>query len=48
MDNTIISDNKAIGWALREYSKTNRAWVQNFINTNHLHPLNVREGSKYL
>ncbi len=40
--------NKAIGWALREYSKTNRAWVQDFINNNHLHPLSVREGSKYL
>ena len=24
--------NKAIGWALRDYSKTNPKWVENFIN----------------
>ena len=24
--------NKAIGWALRDYSKTNPAWVKKFIN----------------
>lgn len=40
--------NKAIGWALREYSKTNKVWVKNFINQNPLQPLSVREGSKYL
>ncbi|GFN34444.1 DNA alkylation repair protein [Tepidimicrobium xylanilyticum] len=40
--------NKAIGWALREYSKTNKEWVKNFIDKNALHPLSVREGSKYL
>ncbi|WP_025642087.1 DNA alkylation repair protein [Schnuerera ultunensis] len=40
--------NKAIGWALREYSKTNKEWVKNFIHKNTLHPLSVREGSKYL
>ncbi|WP_207650065.1 DNA alkylation repair protein [Desulforamulus ferrireducens] len=40
--------NKAIGWALREYSKTNQEWVRNFIDHNTLHPLSVREGSKYL
>jgi len=26
--------NKAIGWVLREYSKTNPTWVFNFVNTN--------------
>lgn len=40
--------NKAIGWALREYSKTNREWVREFIDTHTLAPLSVREASKYL
>jgi 3-methyladenine DNA glycosylase AlkD len=39
---------KAIGWALREYSKTNRESVKRFIEGNQLAPLSVREGSKYL
>lgn len=40
--------NKAIGWALREYSKTNREWVKDFIETNELSKLSIREGSKYI
>jgi 3-methyladenine DNA glycosylase AlkD len=40
--------NKAIGWALREYSKTNAEWVRKFIKTHPLQPLSIREGSKYL
>jgi 3-methyladenine DNA glycosylase AlkD len=39
---------KAIGWALREYSKTNPTSVQAFIEGQALAPLSVREGSKYL
>jgi 3-methyladenine DNA glycosylase AlkD len=39
---------KAIGWALREYSKTNPVSVKAFIEGNELAPLSVREGSKYL
>ncbi|GAA0342415.1 DNA alkylation repair protein [Bacillus carboniphilus] len=39
---------KAIGWALREYSKTNAASVSKFIEENSLPNLSVREGSKYL
>jgi 3-methyladenine DNA glycosylase AlkD len=39
---------KAIGWALREYSKTNPASVKKFIEGTKLAPLSVREGSKYL
>lgn len=39
---------KAIGWILREYSKTNAAWVRRFIKENKLAGLSVREGSKYL
>ncbi|MHA2788525.1 DNA alkylation repair protein [Corynebacterium sp. S7] len=40
--------NKAIGWALRDFSKTDQRWVANFIATHDLAPLSVREGSKYL
>lgn len=39
---------KAIGWALREYSKTDPDWVRSFIGQHHLSPLSVREGSKYI
>lgn len=39
---------KAIGWALRQYSKTNAPWVAGFIAAHSLSPLAVREGSKYL
>ncbi len=39
---------KAIGWALREYSKNNPASVKMFIERTQLAPLSVREGSKYL
>lgn len=42
--------NKAIGWALRDYSKTNPSWVKQFISTHQdkLAPLSIREASKYL
>lgn len=40
--------NKAIGWAPREYSKTDKNWVKDFINHNELPKLSVKEGSKYL
>ena len=42
--------NKAIGWSLRQYSKYNKTWVQNFVDDHRavLHPLSVREASKYL
>ncbi|MGL4521710.1 MAG: DNA alkylation repair protein [Bacilli bacterium] len=39
---------KAIGWMLREASKTNRSWVQSFIEKQSLSTLSVREASKYL
>lgn len=39
---------KAIGWALREYSKTSPDWVRTFLECNKLQPLSVREASKYL
>jgi 3-methyladenine DNA glycosylase AlkD len=39
---------KAIGWALREYSKTNPKSVKKFLAENKLAKLSVREASKYL
>jgi 3-methyladenine DNA glycosylase AlkD len=39
---------KAIGWALREYSKTNANAVVDFIATTPLAPLSGREGLKWL
>lgn len=40
---------KAIGWALREYSKVNKAWVEEFLSNNkELSTLSIREASKYL
>ena len=42
--------NKAIGWALRDYSKTNADWVRDFIERHQaeMAALSIREGSKYL
>jgi 3-methyladenine DNA glycosylase AlkD len=39
---------KGIGWALREYSKTNPESVRDFISSHQLVPLSVREGSRHL
>ena len=42
--------NKAIGWALRDYSKSNPDWVREFIEKykDRLSKLSIKEGSKYL
>ena len=42
--------NKAIGWALRDYSKTNPIWVAGFIEKNkeRMADLSIKEASKYL
>ena len=42
--------NKAIGWALRDYSKTNPDWVKDFIERHQaeMAALSIREGRKYL
>ncbi len=38
----------AIGWMLREYAKTNAAWVEQFVAANqHLSPLSKREALKH-
>lgn len=42
--------NKALGWALRDYSKINPTWVKKFImdNKDKMSKLSITEGSKYL
>ena len=42
--------NKAIGWSLREYSKTNPNWVKSFLNKykDKLNTLSFKEASKYI
>ena len=42
--------NKAIGWALRDYSKFNPEWVKEFIrkNKDNMANLSIREASKYI
>ena len=42
--------NKAIGWSLRDYSKTNPEWVTHFIEKYgaKMNSLSVKEASKYL
>ena len=41
---------KAIGWALRDYAKTDPDWVRNFVDTNRdrLAKLSIREATKHL
>lgn len=38
---------KAIGWLLREYAKTNPAFIQQFVGENELKPLSKREALKH-
>jgi 3-methyladenine DNA glycosylase AlkD len=42
--------NKAVGWALRDYSKTDPSWVAAFIDSHRaqMAKLSIKEGSKYL
>jgi 3-methyladenine DNA glycosylase AlkD len=40
--------NKAIGWVLREYSKTDPVWVENFANQTDLHSLSRKEALRIL
>ena len=39
---------KAIGWALREYAKTDKNWVKEYIKNNELKPLSKREAMKHM
>ncbi|WP_329381994.1 DNA alkylation repair protein [Anaerofustis butyriciformans] len=49
LENNEFFINKAIGWALRDYSKTNKEWVSNFINKykDKMANLSIKEASKY-
>ena len=42
--------NKAIGWSLRDYSKTNSDWVRDFIERHraNMANLSIKEASKYI
>lgn len=42
--------NKAIGWSLRDYSKTNPKWVKEFIKKykDSMSNLSISEASKYI
>ena len=58
LDNILVNNlgdneffiNKAIGWALRDYSKFNPEWVREFIkkNKDNMANLSIREASKYI
>ena len=50
LDQTEFFINKAIGWALRDYSKTNPEWVASFIEKNkeRMTDPSIKEASKYL
>jgi 3-methyladenine DNA glycosylase AlkD len=39
---------KAIGWALRQYARTNPDWVRNFVDTHPMSGLSKREALKHL
>jgi 3-methyladenine DNA glycosylase AlkD len=39
---------KAIGWALRDYARTDPEWVRTFLATHALSPLSLREAAKHL
>lgn len=42
--------NKAIGWSLRDYSKTNPEWVRAFVekHADRMSKLSVKEAGKYI
>jgi len=51
LDNSQSSEffiQKAIGWALRDYSKTDHKWVLRFVINNPLKPLSKREAIKWI
>lgn len=40
--------NKAIGWVLRQYSRTNPEWVQDFVSQTDLHSLSRKEALRII
>ncbi|MFS0733053.1 DNA alkylation repair protein [Microbacterium sp. 1P10UB] len=47
-DDTEFFVRKAIGWALRDYARTDPAWVRAFVDAHELSPLSRREALKHL
>jgi 3-methyladenine DNA glycosylase AlkD len=39
---------KAIGWALRQYARTNAVWVREFVEFNRISKLSKREALKWI
>ncbi len=39
---------KAIGWVLRQYARTDEEWVLDFLDTHTLAPLSIKEAEKHL
>ena len=48
LDSNEFFINKAIGWVIREYSKTNPHWVVNFVENNDLNILSKKEALRLL
>ena len=50
LNHTEFFINKAIGWSLRDYSKTNPEWVRAFLDkySSQMAGLSIREASKYI
>ncbi|CAM9205708.1 unnamed protein product [Ectocarpus fasciculatus] len=48
IESTEFFHQKAIGWALREVTKTNPDWVKNYLKNNSLQPLSDREAMRWL
>jgi len=50
LDQTEFFVNKAVGWSLREYSKTDPDWVRSFLERHqaHMAPLSIAEAKKYI
>jgi hypothetical protein len=47
-DKMAVTGIKAIGRALRDYARTDPAWVRSFAGTHELSPLSRREALKHL
>ena len=50
LDGTDFFIRKAIGWALREYAKTDPRWVAEYVETHRdaMSALSIREATKHL
>ncbi|NND62446.1 MAG: DNA alkylation repair protein [Flavobacteriaceae bacterium] len=48
LGSSVFFINKAIGWVLREYSKTNPGWVLQYANKTNLQPLSRKEALRII